>query len=112
MAEPKSETVEKPLKILILCVDRDDDIGVKGGVKTPVIGKEKVSDAATKLALNDPEEADANAMFEAVRTYSRLEDEEKEHEHQVAVISGSKVGGVQAENFPSYTCHPCIRWLC
>jgi len=97
MAEPKSETVEKPSKILILCVDRDDDIGVKGDVKTPIIGKGNVSDAAVKLALSDPEEADANAMFEAVRTYSHLKDEEKEHEHQVAVIAGSKVGGVQAD---------------
>ncbi|HYB92717.1 MAG TPA: DUF373 family protein [archaeon] len=97
MAEPRSEAVEKPSKILILCVDRDDDIGVKGGVKTPIIGNENVSNAATKLALNDPEEADANAMFEAVRTYRNLKDEEKEHEHQVAVISGSQVGGVQAD---------------
>ena len=25
-------------KILVLCVDRDDDIGSKGGLQTPIVG--------------------------------------------------------------------------
>ena len=30
-----------PERTLVLCVDRDDDLGVKAGVKTPVLGREE-----------------------------------------------------------------------
>ena len=60
-------------RILILCVDRDGDIEAKTGIKTPIIGRKENLDAAIALALKDPEEADANAMFEAVRIYDSLE---------------------------------------
>jgi len=50
------------------------------------------------LALKDPEEADANAMFEAIRIYDRLEQERKLYEKlQVATISGTELGGVGAD---------------
>jgi len=85
-------------KILILCVDKDGDIETKAGIKTPIIGREKNLKAATTLALKDPEEADANAMFEAVRIFDRLKSESKEYESfQVATISGSEIGGVGAD---------------
>jgi putative membrane protein len=93
---PKKE--KKPEHILILCVDRDDDIGVKAGVKTPVLGSKENTNAATSLALQDPEEADANAMFEAVRIYNHLKEEAKEGEqYQIATIAGSELGGVGAD---------------
>jgi len=85
-------------KILVLCVDRDGDIGAKTGIKTPIIGRKENLEAAIALALKDPEEADANAMFEAVRIYDRLEQERKLHEKlQVATISGTELGGVGAD---------------
>ena len=85
-------------KILVLCVDRDGDIGAKTGIKTPVIGRKKNLEAAIALALKDPEEADANAMFEAIRIYDRLEQERKLREKlQVATISGTELGGVGAD---------------
>ena len=28
------------MKTLVLCVDRDDDIGIKTGIKGPLIGRE------------------------------------------------------------------------
>lgn len=59
-------------KYLVLCVDRDDDLGVKAKVESPVIGRDAALSAATKLALADPEEADANAIFAAVRKYDEL----------------------------------------
>jgi len=43
------------MKILVLCVDRDDDIGVKTGIKAPLVGREDNLAAATKLGLADPE---------------------------------------------------------
>ena len=64
MAESRELT---PLeKILIICVDRDDDLGSKGDVRTPLIGRKAVLRAAVRLAIKDPEEADANAMFDAI----------------------------------------------
>lgn len=95
----KKETEEKPQKkILILCVDRDGDLGTKAKIKTPVVGRNENLDAAVNLALNDPEEPDANAMFEAVRTYDRLKGENKPEEvFEIASISGSELGGVSAD---------------
>ena len=93
-----ADTEREEEKILILCVDRDGDIGAKTKVKTPVIGRDENLKAAIELALNDPEEADANAMFEAVRIYDRLKSEKKPYESfEIATISGTELGGVGAD---------------
>lgn len=85
-------------RLLVLCVDRDGDLGIKTEVKTPVVGKEENLNAAVALALKDPEEPDANAMFEAVRIYDRLQNESGPEEvFEVATISGSELGGVGAD---------------
>jgi putative membrane protein len=85
-------------RILILCVDRDGDLGKKAEIKTPLIGREENLNAAVALALRDPEEPDANAMFEAVRLYDGLKIEAKPDEvFQIATISGSELGGVGAD---------------
>ncbi len=63
---------EKSRKILIICIDRDDDIGVKTGIKTPIIGRDSCLESATRLSLVDPEEADANAIFGAIKEYDNL----------------------------------------
>ena len=85
-------------RILVLCVDRDDDLGMKSGIETPVIGRKENVNAAASLALRDPEEADANAMFEAVRIYDNLKKNVKGKEtYEVATIAGSELGGVEAD---------------
>jgi len=85
-------------RILILCVDRDGDIETKVGIKTPLLGRTANLDAAVTLALKDPEEPDANAMFEAVRLHDRLQSEKQPLEvFEVATISGSELGGVGAD---------------
>lgn len=85
-------------KVLILCVDRDGDIKTKTEIKTPLIGREENLNAAVALALKDPEEPDANAMFEAVRIYDSLLSEGKTGEvFEIATISGSELGGVGAD---------------
>ena len=94
----KDEIKKEQKKVLILCVDRDDDLGTKTAIKTPLIGREENLNAAVALALKDPEEPDANAMFEAVRIYDRLLNEEKTGEvFEIATISGSELGGVGAD---------------
>ena len=85
-------------RVLVLCVDRDGDLGAKAGVKTPVVGREDNINAAVSLALKDPEEPDANAMFEAVRIYDRLKAENRPEEVvEVATLSGSELGGISAD---------------
>ncbi len=85
-------------RLLVLCVDRDDDIGRKTGVKTPIIGKEENLNSALKLILADPEEADANAMFEAIRVYETLKKDKKSRDtYEIATIAGSELGGVTAD---------------
>jgi len=71
--------------LLIVCVDRDDDLGRKAGIETPVIGYDEVRDAASGFGVSDPEDSDLNALYEALRLY-----EEEDEECEVAAISGSK----------------------
>ena len=96
----EKQTAQQPTqkRILILCVDRDADIETKAGIKTPILGRTANLDAAVALALKDPEEADANTMFEAVRLSDRLQTDKKPDEtFEVATISGSELGGVSAD---------------
>ncbi len=82
-------------RILVLCIDRDDDIGSKGGVKTPIIGKESCIDAGIRLALEDPEDADANAIFGAIKMHQDLL--AKGYDTEVAVVAGKINRGVEAD---------------
>ena len=92
---PKTRKEER---VLILCVDRDNDLGVKAEIKTPLLGRKENLRAAVRLALRDPEEPDANAMFEAIRIYDRLRQEvETPENYQVATIAGSELGDVGAD---------------
>ncbi len=93
------EAKAKAERTLVLCVDRDDDLGVKAGIETPVLGREENINAAVSLALRDPEEPDANAIFEAVRIFDRLTEtaEREGGRYQIATITGSELGGVGAD---------------
>jgi putative membrane protein len=85
-------------KTLILCVDRDGDLNSKAGIKTPVVGRDGNLNAAVALALKDPEEADANAMFGAIRIYDKLREEGSQNEiFEIATISGSELSDVSAD---------------
>ena len=88
---------EKTERILVLCVDRDNDLGVKARIKTPVLGREENLNAAVSLALQDPEDPDSNAVFEAVRIYDRLRDNGVPEENQIATITGLERAGVDAD---------------
>ncbi len=89
-----SGTQKGPL--LILVVDEDDDVGVKGGVETPIIGRDANREAALKLMMADPEDADANAMFAGVKLY---EDELGKWPDgvELVTISGSNKGGLERD---------------
>ena len=97
----RSEKVEKDVnastsnKLLVICVDRDNDIGEKAGIITPVIGRNSCIDAAQRLALEDPEDADSNSMFAAIKTYEDLIS--KGYQVEVVIVAGIKERGVQAD---------------
>jgi len=67
-------------------VDADGDIEAKLGIDTPLVGREKCLRAAMDLALADPEEADANALFAAIRELDEVN--RMGIAAEIAVISG------------------------
>ena len=52
--------------ILVLCIDRDNDLFEKAKVSGPLIGREKNIKGAIALSLADPEDPDSNAIYYAV----------------------------------------------
>ena len=82
-------------KLLVICIDRDDDLGRKTGISTPVVGRNACIDAAQRLALEDPEDADSNSIFFAVKTYEDLIS--KGYKAQVVTVTGVENRGVQAD---------------
>jgi putative membrane protein len=84
-------------RTLILCIDGDNDIGRKAHIETPILSRNKNLEAATSLAVSDPEEADANAMFGAVKLYDQLTERYPNDVYQVATIAGDAMGGIEAD---------------
>lgn len=82
-------------RVLVVCIDRDNDLGKNGGVETPVFGRDQCISAGTRLAIEDPEDADANSIFGAVKIYEELVT--KGYETEVAVIAGAYNRGVEAD---------------
>ena len=80
---------------LVVCVDRDDDLGRKADVRGPVVGREAVLAAAMKLGTADPEDADTNAMFAAVRLLDEIR--RSGDPCEVVVLTGSPKVGVLSD---------------
>ncbi len=87
------------MKTLILCVDRDDDIGAKAHLSGPFIGREANFEAGTALALADPEDPDANTVLSAVSMYDELS--KRGMDVQVATIVGSQNVGLESDRILS-----------
>ena len=82
-------------KLLVICIDRDNDVGDKAGIITPVVGRDACIEAAQRLALEDPEDADSNSIFAAIKTYEYLIS--KGYQVEVVTVAGVKNRGVQAD---------------
>ncbi|MFB5603590.1 MAG: DUF373 family protein [Candidatus Nitrosomaritimum aestuariumsis] len=82
-------------KLLVICIDRDNDVGDKAGIITPVIGRDACIEAAQRLALEDPEDADSNSIFAAIKTYEDLIS--KGYQAEVITVAGVASRGVQAD---------------
>ena len=91
----KDVKASKVSKLLVICVDRDDDVGEKTGIQTPVVGRNACIEAAQRLALEDPEDADTNSIFAAIKTFEDLIS--RGYEAQVVTVTGVKNRGVKAD---------------
>jgi putative membrane protein len=80
---------------LVVCIDRDDDLGRKASVAGPIVGRSAVLDAAIRLGTVDPEDSDTNALFAAVSLLDELEDAGEQSE--VCVLTGSGKVGVLSD---------------
>ena len=92
MAEKKTKKSEK---ILILCIDRDGDLETKAGIKGPIIGRNTILQAATKLGIEDPTESDTNVLFAGIKFYDELKKDNQKAE--VAALIGDERVGVKSD---------------
>ena len=79
------------METLVLCIDRDDDLGRKAGIKSPVIGRDANIEVAVKLATADPEDSDLNTIFGGIKVYDEIIAEGGEAEI-VSIAGNVKVG--------------------
>jgi putative membrane protein len=82
-------------RTLVLSVDRDDDIGWKAKVESPVIGRTACLNAANTLALADPEDSDVNAIFSAVKIFDELT--ENGEETAIALVAGNHLHMIEGD---------------
>ena len=83
------------MKILVLCVDRDDDFGVKAGLNGPFIGREENLNAALALGLSDSEDSDTNTLLAAIGIYDEMLKSGMDAE--VATICGDMKVGYESD---------------
>ncbi|MEM1793065.1 MAG: DUF373 family protein [Thermofilaceae archaeon] len=83
--------------VLVLCVDRDNDIGEVTGFETPIVGSEQLSRVALEFATKRPEDSDVNAIFAALRLYQDLKRSGKLENVEVALVAGHKDEGLKAD---------------
>jgi putative membrane protein len=82
-------------RILVLAVDSDNDLYRKARITGPVTGRIDNLKAAAALALADPQDVDANTMFEAVRKFDELK--KMGYPVSVATITGAEKEGYVAD---------------
>ncbi len=80
---------------LVVCIDRDDDLGRKTGLAGPVVGREAALDAAMRLGVADPEDSDTNAILAAVNLLDELRGAGEDWE--ICVLTGSPKVGVPSD---------------
>lgn len=85
----------KKRPIIVLCIDRDNDLYEKGKVSGPLIGRERNLEGATALALADPEDPDSNAIFYAVKAYDKMRSDG--HTVEVVTLTGDRKLGYKAD---------------
>lgn len=80
------------MQTLVICIDRDDDLGEKAKLVTPIIGREANLEAAAALGIADPEDSDTNTIFGGIKVLDELR--EKGVDAEIVTIAGDKNVGV------------------
>ncbi|HID72329.1 TPA: DUF373 family protein, partial [Candidatus Micrarchaeota archaeon] len=99
--------MERP--ILVLCIDRDNDLYEKAKVSGPLIGRKKNLDGALKLAIADPEDPDSNAIFYSIKVFEQMKKDG--HEVEVVTLTGDKNMGFKADKEISSQLDKIVREL-
>ncbi len=94
MSATSAETTARSNKILVLVIDMDDDISVTG-IPTPIVGEDKVLEAATRFGILRPEDSDLNALYAGIKIYREFK--ERGRDVEIAVVSGSADNELEAE---------------
>ena len=79
-------------KTIIICIDRDNDLGEKTRFKGPLIGEMACREAANELLLADPEDTDANSIFGALKVKNELKENA-----EVVILTGDRDVGVKSD---------------
>jgi len=93
--------------VLVICVDRDNDLYEKAKISGPLIGREKNLDGATRLALADPEDPDSNAIFYAIKILDQMKKEGNEAE--IVTFTGDRNLGYSADKEVSAQLDKVVR---
>ena len=93
MAERRG--IDKSERLLVLAIDVDNDLYRKTGIGGPLLGRVQNLNAATQLSLADPEDTDANTMFQAVKLYDELKKEG--YSVSIATVTGAESEGYAAD---------------
>lgn len=83
------------MQTLVICIDRDDDLGEKAKVISPIIGREDNINAAVKLASADPEDSDTNTIFGGIKVLDDLIS--KGVDAEIVTFAGDKNIGVVSD---------------
>jgi putative membrane protein len=81
--------------LLIVCVDRDNDIGKKAKTNGPITGRKANLNVAAKLAVADPSESDVNCIFGAIKKFDELNG--KYNNVEVVTFTGAGKLGFEAD---------------
>ncbi len=85
-------------RTLVLTIDRDNDLGIKAGLRGPVIGRKSTLSAALRLGLADPEESDTNAILGALHHHDRILDSGEPNDSvEVAILTGDERVGSRSD---------------
>lgn len=80
------------MQTIVICIDRDNDLGEKANLRTPIIGREANIQAAVALGIADPEDSDTNTIFGGIRILDELR--EKGADVEIVSFAGDKNVGV------------------
>ncbi|ABE51193.1 DUF373 family protein [Methanococcoides burtonii] len=80
------------MRTLVICIDRDNDLGEKANVSSPIIGREDNIKAAVELATVDPEDSDSNTIFGGVNVLNELHS--KGIDAEIVTFAGDKNVGI------------------